>query len=68
MSKANDNKSDNAPIMLRKTVAIGAGKLVASLTAWLKLGAGTSLPGKVARKIDPSLLASFGKQIQQKTI
>ncbi|MBY0405161.1 MAG: Mur ligase family protein, partial [Cyanobacteria bacterium] len=24
--------------------------------------------GKVARKIDPSLLASFGKQIQQKTI
>jgi UDP-N-acetylmuramyl tripeptide synthase len=54
--------------MLRTSLAIGASKLTASLTAWLRLGAGTSLPGKVARTIDPQLLHALGSQIREKTL
>jgi UDP-N-acetylmuramyl tripeptide synthase len=54
--------------MLKTTLAIGAGKLTASLVSGLKLGAGTSLPGKVARRIDPALLQVLGGQIREQTI
>lgn len=54
--------------MLKTTLAIGAGKLTASLVSGLKLGAGTSLPGKVARRIDPTLLHVLGTQIREQTI
>jgi UDP-N-acetylmuramyl tripeptide synthase len=53
---------------LRRQVAINAGKAVATLSALLKMGAGTSLPGKVARKLDPNLLRSLGKQVRQQVI
>lgn len=53
---------------IRRQVAINAGKAVASLTAMLKMGAGTSLPGKIARKLDPSLLRSLGKQVKHQVI
>ncbi len=53
---------------LKSTLAIGAGKMTASLVSSLKLGAGTSLPGKVARKIDANLLHTLGQQIREQTI
>lgn len=51
--------------MLKTSIAIGTAKTVAGLTHLLKLGAGTSLPGKVARKLDPQLLRNLGQQIGQ---
>lgn len=49
-------------------MAINAGKAVATLTAMLKMGAGTSLPGKIARRLDPQLLRSLGKQVKHQVI
>ncbi len=54
--------------MLKTSLAIGAGKTVANLVSFLKLGAGTSLPGKVARKLDPELLKHLSTQIQEQVI
>lgn len=54
--------------LLRQQVAINAGKAVATLTAMLKMGAGTSLPGKIARRLDPNLLRSLGKQVKHQVI
>jgi UDP-N-acetylmuramyl tripeptide synthase len=54
--------------MLRTSLAIGAGKTVAGLTHLLKLGAGTSLPGKVARKLDPALLRNLGRQVKYEVL
>src|SRR5688572_1174841 len=34
----------------------------------LRLGSGTSLPGKVARKVDAQLLGNLGKQIGKQVI
>lgn len=41
---------------LQLELALSAGKLTASTTRLLKLGGGTSLPGIVARRIDPHVL------------
>ncbi len=49
--------------MLRTALAVSLGKSVAQLSILLRKGAGTSLPGKVARKIDPQLLRNLGKQV-----
>lgn len=54
--------------MFRTSFAIGAGKTVAGLTHLFKLGSGTSLPGKVARKLDPHLLRNLGKQVKNQVI
>ncbi len=54
--------------MLKTAVAVTSGKTVANLTAFLKMGSGTSLPGKVARKLDPQLLRNLGKQIKHDVI
>lgn len=54
--------------MLKTAFAVTAGKTVAGLTAFLKLGSGTSLPGKVARKLDPHLLQNLGKQVKHQVI
>jgi UDP-N-acetylmuramyl tripeptide synthase len=53
---------------LQRQMAINAGKAVATITAMLKMGAGTSLPGKIARKLDPHLLRSLGKQVRHQVI
>ncbi len=52
----------------KTSLAIGAGKMTASLVSLLHLGAGTSLPGKVARKIAPDLLRTLGQEIKEETI
>ncbi len=54
--------------MLRTCLAINTAKAVSGLVNALHLGAGTSLPGKIARKIDPELLSNLGRQIRETTI
>lgn len=54
--------------MLKTAMAVTAGKTVATLTAFLKMGSGTSLPGKVARKIDPALLKHLGAQVHKEVL
>lgn len=54
--------------MLKTAFAVTTGKTVARLTAFLKMGSGTSLPGKVARKLDPNLLRNLGKQVKNQVI
>lgn len=54
--------------MLKTTLAITAGKLSAQLIQTLKVGSATSLPGKVALKLDGGLLKTLGQQIRHKTV
>ncbi len=54
--------------MLKTAFAVTTGKTVAGLTAFLKMGSGTSLPGKVARKLDPNLLRNLGRQVKNQVI
>ncbi len=54
--------------MLKTAFAVTTGKTVAALTAFLKMGSGTSLPGKVARKLDPQLLQNLGRQVTKQVI
>ncbi|MEB3286718.1 MAG: MurT ligase domain-containing protein [Vampirovibrionales bacterium] len=54
--------------MFKTCLAIGTSKAVTRLVSTLKLGAGTSLPGKLARKIEPGVLSSLGGQIQKEII
>ncbi|MBX2861400.1 MAG: hypothetical protein KTR14_09195, partial [Vampirovibrio sp.] len=53
---------------IQTTFATTTAKLVASAAKLLRLGAGTSLPGKIARKLDPHILQNLGKQIKHRTI
>ena len=45
-------------------LATGLAKLTANVTQTLKLGAGTSLPGKLARRVQPRLLTQLGMQVR----
>ncbi len=54
--------------MLKTTLAVTAGKLSAQLVRTFKVGSGTSLPGKVALKLDNNLLGRLGNQIREKTV
>jgi lipid II isoglutaminyl synthase (glutamine-hydrolysing) len=54
--------------MLKTAVAVTTGKTIAALSTCLKMGSGTSLPGKVARKLDPNLLHNLGKQVKNQVI
>lgn len=54
--------------MLKTVVAVTTGKTVAALSSFLKMGSGTSLPGKVARKLDPQLLQHLGTQVKKQVI
>ncbi|MGE0199604.1 MAG: MurT ligase domain-containing protein [Candidatus Melainabacteria bacterium] len=52
------------PTSFQSVTAITAGKVVAGVTGLLKLGAGTSLPGKIARGIDPGCLTRLCNDIR----
>lgn len=54
--------------MLKTTLAVTAGKLSAQLIRVLKVGSGTSLPGKVALKLDSGLLATLGRQVRHQSV
>ena len=55
----NNNSAATAPSGLgraRRALAISAGKLAGVSGRFLRIGGGTSLPGMIARRIDPSVL------------
>ncbi|MFA6989087.1 MAG: Mur ligase family protein [Candidatus Gastranaerophilaceae bacterium] len=54
--------------MLRDTLAIFLARLSSLLLKVFKVGAGTSLPGKIAFKISPSLLSKLVKQTRREII
>lgn len=54
--------------MLRTAFAVTAGKLSAGLIQTLNVGSGTSLPGKIALKLDHRLLEKLGRQVRHKTV
>jgi lipid II isoglutaminyl synthase (glutamine-hydrolysing) len=54
--------------MLRTALAVTAGKLSAGLIQALRMGSATSLPGKVALKLDDHLLENLGSQVREKTV
>jgi lipid II isoglutaminyl synthase (glutamine-hydrolysing) len=45
-------------------LSTGLAKLVAATAQRLKLGAGSSLPGKLARRVEPQLLNRLGQQVK----
>jgi UDP-N-acetylmuramyl tripeptide synthase len=49
--------------LFQTALAVNTAKMVARLTSLLKLGKGTSLPGKVARKLDADILKNLASQI-----
>ena len=53
---------------LRLSAAVGLGKLVGSASRRLRLGGGTTLPGDVARAIDPRVLAKLAASLTGGTV
>ena len=53
---------------LRSKLAIRAAKLTSFLIKKMKRGSGVTLPGYVARRIDPDILKAMAQQVRGKTI
>jgi len=51
--------------MLRKTAAVWAGKATGALSRITRRGGGTTLPGDVARAIDPKILSRLAEDLTQ---
>ena len=51
--------------MLRKTAAVWAGKATGALSRITRRGGGTTLPGDVARAIDPKILTRLAQDLTQ---
>ena len=51
--------------MLRKTAAVWAGKATGALSRITRRGGGTTLPGDVARAIDPKILTRLAEDLTQ---
>ena len=51
--------------MIRKTAAVWAGKATGALSRVTRRGGGTTLPGDVARAIDPRILAELSRDLTQ---
>jgi lipid II isoglutaminyl synthase (glutamine-hydrolysing) len=54
--------------MIRKTAAVWAGKATGTLSRITRRGGGTTLPGDVARMIDPKVLAKLTKDLTHGSI
>jgi UDP-N-acetylmuramyl tripeptide synthase len=54
--------------MIRKTAAVWAGKATGALSRISRRGGGTTLPGDVARMIDPKVLTKLAKDLTQGSI
>jgi UDP-N-acetylmuramyl tripeptide synthase len=52
----------------RGTVALWAGKLTSGLSRGLRRGGGTTLPGDVARWVDPSILTKLSRSLGEGTV
>ena len=53
---------------LRSKLAVRAAKLTSATIKKLHMGSGVTLPGLVARLIDPCILSEMSAQIRKKTI
>ena len=54
--------------MIRKTAAVWAGKATGTLSRVTRRGGGTTLPGDVARAIDPNVLSKLAKDLTHGSI
>lgn len=54
--------------MIRKTAAVWAGKATGSLSRMTRRGGGTTLPGDVARAIDPKILTRLTHDLTQGSV
>src|SRR5437868_12281466 len=59
---------DDQPQMIRKTVAVWAGKATGTLSRITKRGGGTTLPGDIARAIDPKILTRLAQDLTHGSI
>jgi UDP-N-acetylmuramyl tripeptide synthase len=50
---------------MRRTAAVAAAKVTAGLSRRFRLGGGTALPGLVAERIDPDLIAELSQRLGQ---
>src|SRR5260370_14300998 len=57
-TKERDNSSPTGVERARLAFAISAGKLAGASGRFFRIGGGTSLPGMIARRIDPNVLKS----------
>ena len=55
----NDNSAPTGFSRARLALAISAGKLAGASGRFFRIGGGTSLPGMIARRIDPNVLKSI---------
>jgi UDP-N-acetylmuramyl tripeptide synthase len=53
---------------MRRTAAVWAGKATGALSRMSRLGGGTTLPGDVARAIDPDVLRKLSRDLKQGAI
>jgi UDP-N-acetylmuramyl tripeptide synthase len=53
---------------MRRTAAVWAGKATGALSRFSRLGGGTTLPGDVARAIDPNVLRKLSRDLKQGAI
>ncbi len=54
--------------VIRKTAAVWAGKATGTLSRVTRRGGGTTLPGDIARAIDPSILTKLAQDLTQGSI
>jgi lipid II isoglutaminyl synthase (glutamine-hydrolysing) len=54
--------------MLKTAVAVSAAKFVSCCIQWFNMGSGTTLPGKLAKKIDSQLLCHLSQQVKKSTL
>jgi len=52
----------------RLRAAVAAGRLTGALSRWLGRGGGTTLPGDIARAIDPGVLTALAAQARRGTV
>src|SRR5258706_11348493 len=55
-------------VLMRRTAAVWAGKATGALSRISRLGGGTTLPGDVARAIDPDVLRKLSRDLEQGAI
>ncbi|HXI95730.1 MAG TPA: hypothetical protein VNG04_06365, partial [Candidatus Acidoferrum sp.] len=62
------NENSGRASTLRKTAAVLAGKATGTLSRISRRGGGTTLPGDVARAIDPKVLAKLASDLTKGSI
>jgi UDP-N-acetylmuramyl tripeptide synthase len=63
-----DHGDENGAMSVRRTAAVWAGKATGVLSRVTRRGGGTTLPGDVARAIDPSILSRLAQDLTHGSI